>query len=175
MSFFKGINKRRLIKKRDELCDDARIFIQVHFVREKNAYNTLPLKDDPDRDKCKEWYASHDNPSDFADAVACYLRDKNTDAAKLASAYRLDSKLVSRVASEHDFIVSKGDAIAICLGLRLNLAHTRKLLSLAGYSLTNSSESDLAVRYCIENGFTSYGDVNYILNKVCQTRLKELA
>lgn len=179
MSFFGGLNKRRLTKRRDELSEEARTFIQVHFVRERGseryAFNTLTLKDDPDRIQCEEWYNEHGNPVDFSDALACHLKDKNIDISKISGAYHLDSKLISRLVSEHDFVVSKGDAIAICLGLKLNLAHTRYLLKLAGYALTNSSDKDLAIRYCIENGYISYGDVNYILNDICQTRLKDIA
>ena len=52
MSIF-GTSKKKLLKKRQALCSEAEVFMQVHYVREhnsaKNKFNTLPLKDDPDR------------------------------------------------------------------------------------------------------------------------------
>ncbi len=174
MSLFNMLGKRRLIKRRDELCEEAKIFIQVHYVREKE-YRSLSLKSDSEREECVSWYESHGNPSTFSDIVACYISDRKIDAAKLANAYHLDSKFIQRVANEPDFMVSKSEAILICLGLKLNITEARVLLDFAGYTLTYSSHTDLVVRYCIENGYTSYGDVNYILSNVCQTRLKDIA
>lgn len=179
VALFNFLNRHRLTKKRNELCEDAKRFIQVHFVREygsdRSVYSSLPIREDPDRDACTRWYASHGNPSSFGSAFSCYLRDKNIDAAKLSSDYHIDTRLISKLASEPDYKLSKGDAVALCLGLKLNLSHTRMLLKLAGYTLTNSSQSDLIIRYCIENQCTSFGDVSYIINAICQTSLRDIS
>ena len=175
MSFFNIFNKRRILKRRVEHLENANAFIQVHFVREKNFYNILKLKENPEQLECDAWYESHDNPSTFSDAFNAYLKDKSIDIGKLVNAYHLDSQLLSRLNSEQYFTLSKGDAIAVCLGLKLNLAHSRKLLELAGYSLTNSSKSDLTIRYCIENSYNSYNDVSYLLNEICNLRLKDIS
>ncbi len=175
MSFFNIFNKRRILKRRTEHLDNAKAFIQVHYVREKNFYNTLKLKEDPDKQECDMWYEEHNNPTTFAEALNSYLKDKNIDTNKLCNAYHLDSQVLSRLNSEPFLTLPKSDAVAICLGLKLNLTHSRKLLELAGYSLTNSSESDLTVRYCIENSYNSYNDVNYLLNEICNIRLKDIS
>ena len=75
MSLFNMLGKRRLIKRRDELCEEAKIFIQVHYVREKE-YRSLSLKSDSEREECVSWYESHGNPSTFSDVVACYISDR---------------------------------------------------------------------------------------------------
>lgn len=179
MSPFKIVTKRQLSKRRNEICEDAKVFIQVHFVRERSSgryeYNVLSLKDDPERDNCRKWYEENNNPSTFSDAIACHTRNRNIDTAKLANSYHLDSKMISRLANEKDYKVTKGDAVAICLALKLNLPHSIALLKLAGYNLTNSSQSDLIIRYCIENKYTSFADVSYILNEICNTSLKEIS
>lgn len=175
MSLFNIFSKRRIHKKRLEHLENANAFIQVHYVREKNFYNILKLKESPEQLECDEWYEMHNNPSTFAEAFNGYLKDKAIDTNKLCSNYRLDSQIFSRLNSEKHFMVSKGDAVAICLGLKLNLAHSRKLLELAGYSLTNSSKSDLAIRYCIENTYNTYTDVNFLLNEICNIRLKDIS
>lgn len=49
--FFRS-SKKKSQKKLDELCTQADIFIQVHFVRERNGerykFKTLSLKDNPE-------------------------------------------------------------------------------------------------------------------------------
>ncbi|MBE5927327.1 MAG: hypothetical protein E7270_10235 [Lachnospiraceae bacterium] len=175
MSFFNIFSKRRLSKKRQEHLENANAFIQVHYVREKNFYNILKLKENPEQLECDEWYNTHDNPTTFSDAFNAYLKDKSIDINKLSNSYHLDSQILSRLNSEQHFTVSKGDAVAICLALKLNLAHSRKLLELSGYSLTNSSKSDLTIRYCIENSYNSYNDVTYLLNEICNIRLKDIS
>ena len=175
MSFFNIFNKRKILKRRSEHLENAKAFIQVHYVREKNFYNVLKLKEDPAKQECDTWYEEHDNPDTLADVLVNYFKDKNVDTNKLCNAYHLDSQVLSRLNSEQFFTLSKGDAVALCLGLKLNLTHARRLLKFAGYSLTNSSESDLTVIYFIENSYNSYNDVNYLLNEICNIRLKDIS
>lgn len=159
-------------KRRSEYVDAVKIFIQVHYVRERSSerykYNTLTIKTDPDRDECQEWYNEHNNPDKFADIVRIYMNEKAITAETLTSKYNLDSSVFS------DADIAKGDAVAICLGLKLNFAQTKALLKTAGHALTNSSEADLLLRYCIENGITDIDDINYLLTTVCETTLKEI-
>lgn len=170
-SYFKNKNKN---KKRSEYVDEVKIFIQVHFVRERGGerdkYNTLSIKTDPDRDSCKEWYLNHNNPTNFFEVVQFYLSEKGIKAETLMSKYNLDSSVLSGDLNS----LTKGDAIAICIGLNLNIAETIALLETADFALSNSSQADLALRYCIENRIYDLGDIEYLLTTVCSTRLKEI-
>ena len=171
-SYFKN---KKDNKRRNEYIDNVKIFIQVHFVRERDSerykYNTLTLKTDPERDACTEWYKEHNNPVSFLDIVKIYLSEKNFSIENVISTYRLDSDILS---NNHPFTITKGDAVAICLGLHLNLSETKALLKKAGHALTNSSEADLVIRFCIENGIYDFGDIEYLLSALCETNLKEL-
>ena len=71
--------------------------------------------------------------------------------------------------------VEKWEAVAVCLGLDLNISEARALLKSAGYALTNSSETDLAIRYCFENDVYLLEDVNYILNNIFERNLNQIA
>lgn len=178
LSIFSGLNRKTLNKKRETYCEDAGTFIQVHFVRERDseryAFNTLPLKSDPERDECMEWYRSHDNPDNFIDIVALYLEENKVKAAALCNEYGLESKVFSKT-SGGGCSVEKWEAIAICFGLDLNLAQARALLKTVGYALTNSSKTDLIIRYCFENNIYKLSDINYILQKLCERDLSQIA
>lgn len=177
LSIFNIFSRKFSNKKRDLYCEDAKIFIQVHYIRErgneKYAFNTLTLKTDIERDKCDEWYASHGNPDNFMDIVKLYLNEKKINTMDICSEYGLDTKIFSHT-STTACPVEKWEAAAICLGLNLNIYETRTLLKTVGYALTNSSESDLIIRYCIENELYSAEDINYILSKICGRRLNEV-
>lgn len=170
-----NFNKKGVNKKREGYCEEAEIFVQVHYVRERDseryAFNTLSLKVDPDRERCDEWYEKHGNPKDFAEIVEYYLDENKVKAATLCNEYGLEARVFS---SDGGCNVEKWEAIAICFGLDLNLAETRALLKTAGYALTNSSKSDLVIRYCFENDIYLLDDINYILKNLCDRRLNEI-
>lgn len=177
LSIFDIFNNKGANKKRDTYCEEAKIFIQVHYVRErgsgKYAFNTLTLKDDSERDKCNEWYAAHDNPDNFMDIVKIYLAENKIKPNDICSEYGLDSKIFS-TSSSTVCPVKKWEAVAICFGLDLNISEARALLKTAGYALTNSSETDLIIRYCLENDIYLLDDVNYILKNICDRTLPEI-
>ena len=88
-SYFKNKKNNR---RRSEYVNDVKIFIQVHFVRERSSerykYNTLSLKTDPERDACREWYEEHNNPTSFADIVQIYLDEKKINLFTRANSLR---------------------------------------------------------------------------------------
>ena len=178
MSLFSGIKKKQTKKRRDAQCKDIQSFIQVHFVRERDsaryAFNTLTLKSDPDRDACVEWYEKHGNPTSFAKIVECYVTDKALDTALICSKAGLEPQYFDKLFVSEYYRPGKGETLALCIGLKLNLEETRALLKVSDYSLTNSIETDLIARYFIENKIYSLGDLNYALQTLGGIKLKDL-
>ena len=175
MSIFSNIGQKANIKRCEAYCKDAENFVQVHFVRERDsdryAFNKFNLKNDPDQDRCESWYASHGNPDNFSKIVELYLSESDLKAATICNEYGLESRFFS---SDTAISVEKWEAIAICFGLDLNIVEARALLKTAGYALTNSSRSDLVIRYCLENDIYMLPDINYILKKLCDRTLDQL-
>lgn len=177
LSIFSNFGNKGLNKKREAYCEDAKIFVQVHFVRERSsdkyAFNKLSLKSDTQRDECEEWYRSHGNPDDFQEIVDLYLKENNLKSGTICSEYGLEARVFSK-SSAAGCPVEKWEAIAICFGLDLNIAEARALLESVGYALTNSSETDLIIRYCLENDVYRLNDINYILKKLCERELNQI-
>lgn len=177
LSIFSKFSGRGLNKRREAHCDEARIFIQVHFIRErgsdKYAFNALSLKSDSERDECNEWYAAHGNLDNFQDIVNIYLDENKLKSPTICSEYGLEARIFSKV-SDLACPVEKWEAIAICFGLDLNISEARALLKTVGYSLINSSETDLVIRYCFENDIYRIEDINYILEKLCKRKLNQI-
>lgn len=175
-----NFKKKKVKKKREQLCQDAEIFIQVHFVREsptdaKHKYNTLTLKSDPDRDACAEWYASHNNPETFSEIVLTYLKDSDKNESTLCDKLQLEKSFFNNLRSDRTYHPSKGEAILIAFAFKLNLEETKALLKSAEYSLSNSSKSDLVTRFFLDKKEYNVGDLNYVLEKLCELKVKDLA
>ena len=174
MSIF-NFKTKTINKRYEEHCEEARSFIQVHYVRERGsdryAFNTLTIKSDPEREKCDEWYESHGNPNTFPEIASIYLTDKKKKDSVICKSFGLDSKIFS---SDKKGNVEKWEALAVCFRLNLNIAESRRLLKSEGYALTNSSISDLVIRYCIENTIYQLAEINYLLQKICSRNLNQL-
>lgn len=178
MSIFSGIKKSQNKKRREAQCKDAQAFIQVHFVRERDsaryAFNTLTLKSDPDRDACREWYEKNGNPDTYGKIVRLYMEEKEISKEALCAKAYLEPQYFDKLSKYDSYRPGKGETISVCMGLKLNMEETRALLKVSDYSLTNSTETDLIVRYFIENKIYSIGDLNYALQAITNIKLKDL-
>ena len=59
--------------------------------------------------------------------------------------------------------------------MRLNIEEARVLLKSAGHGLSNSEKADLTVRYFIENDLYNIDELNYVLEKLCDTVLEKIS
>lgn len=175
--FFRN-SKKKSQKKLDELCQSVRIFIQVHFVPQRNSdpykFNILSLKNDPDREKLQEFLAEHGNPDDFSSLCLLFLEQTGKDENYICDRSNLERGFFSKLHSDSDYRPSKPEVIALCFAMNLNIEEARVLLKSAGYALTNSSESDLIIRYFIEEKNYSLSELDYVLKQLCDTKLEEM-
>lgn len=173
-----SFKKRRIKKKREQLCRDIDPFIQVHFVRErnntKNKYNTLTLKNDPDRDACKEWYENHGNPQTFSEVVLAYLKVSDMNEGQLCDKCTLEKSYISKLKNDKNYHPSKGESVLLAMAFKLNFEETKALLMTAEHALSNSSKEDLIIRYFIENKEYGIGHLNYVLEKLCDKKIKDI-
>jgi hypothetical protein len=84
----------------------------------------------------------------------------------------LDRKHFSKIRSNPDYKPRKNTIIALALALELNKKETDKLLSSAGYSLSDSDTSDLVILFCLEKKIY---DIDYVNQALDYFSLKPLS
>ncbi|MCM3665149.1 hypothetical protein M3204_12085 [Mesobacillus subterraneus] len=95
-------------------------------------------------------------------------------AASDAEIYKkagIDRRHFSKIRSNPEYRPSKNTVIALALALELNKKETDKLLSSAGYSLSDSETFDLVIQFCIERKIYEIEQVNYALDYFSQKPL----
>jgi hypothetical protein len=86
---------------------------------------------------------------------------KDSDIYKKAG---LDRRHFSKIRSNPDYRPKKNTTLALALALELSLEETDKLLSSAGYALSESETSDLVVQFCLERKIYDLDFVNQALD-----------
>jgi hypothetical protein len=177
MSIF-GTSKKKILKKRQALCSEAEVFTQVHYVREhnstKNKFNTLPLKDDPDRAACLEWYEKHGNPTTFSAITQAYLKESKLDSKTICEKYALDSDYFKKLENNPTYHPGKGEAISLSMAFRLNFQEAKLYLKSADHPMTNSNKADLIVRFFLDKNEYNITDLNYVLKHFELPTLKDM-
>jgi len=98
------------------------------------------------------------------DVLFSFIDKKGATDAEIYKKAGLDRRLFSKIRSKPEYRPGKNTVVALALALELNKKETDKLLSSAGYSLSDSDTSDLIIQFCIEKKIYNILQVNHALD-----------
>jgi hypothetical protein len=99
----------------------------------------------------------------FSEYLVSLLREMDLNAPEVYTRACVSKQLFSKIISDRDYRPKKNTALQLAIGMRLDVAGTRKFLEKAGYALTRSSKSDLVVQYYLEHRIYSIPVINMAL------------
>ncbi|WP_210364197.1 hypothetical protein [Bacillus sp. REN3] len=93
-----------------------------------------------------------------------FIDRKGATDAEIYKKAGIDRRHFSKIRSNPEYRPGKNTMIALALALELNKKETDKLLSSAGYSLSDSELFDLVIQFCIEKKIYEIIQVNQALD-----------
>ncbi len=100
----------------------------------------------------------------FAEAVENYMIVYSIEAADVYKNAHMSRQAFHRILNNPDTGVTKKTALALSVGLRLDVGEASDFLGKAGYSLSKSDKTDLIVAYCLKNRIYDMMKINDILD-----------
>jgi hypothetical protein len=100
----------------------------------------------------------------FSQVLFSFIDKKGTSDSEVYKKAYIDRRHFSKIRSIPDYKPGKNAVIALALALELNKKETDKLLSAAGYSLSDSETLDLVIQFCIEKKIYDILEVNEALD-----------
>lgn len=100
----------------------------------------------------------------FMELVFTYADAKGITDVELQNRSYIDKRAFSKLRCGTTKNPSKSTALALAVGLELNLDEAKDLLARAGFAFSPCSKQDLIVQFFIERGFYSLYDINIFLS-----------
>jgi hypothetical protein len=100
----------------------------------------------------------------FNQILFSFIDKKGTSDSDIYKKAGIDRRHFSKIRSNPDYRPGKNTVVALALALELNKKEVDRLLSSAGYSLSDSDTFDLVVQFCFEKKIYDINDVNEALD-----------
>lgn len=102
----------------------------------------------------------------FSEMVLYYIDSRGLKGPDVYNAVGVSRKIFSNIQCHpKEYHPKKSIAVSLCIGLKLNIKETLDLLARAGYTLSNSSKSELLVKAFITHGICDIYEIDECLCK----------
>lgn len=100
----------------------------------------------------------------FVVCLFSFIDKKGYTDAEVYKKACIDRRLFSKIRSNPNYRLGKNTADALAIALELTKKETEKLLSSAGFSLSENDTFDLVIQFCLEKKIYNIDHVNQALD-----------
>ncbi|MDF0728535.1 hypothetical protein PY093_18025 [Cytobacillus sp. S13-E01] len=148
-----------------EILIELQEYVELHLsVQEFNLYEPESIiTKDAEHNELEDFITTNRKPT-FAQVLLGLIDDTGYSDSDIYKKAGIDRRHFSKIRSNSDYRPGKNSAVALALALELNKKETDKLLSSAGFSLSDSDTFDLVIQFCLEKRIYDLDKVNQALD-----------
>ncbi|MFZ3589723.1 hypothetical protein ACOI1C_10670 [Bacillus sp. DJP31] len=152
-----------------KILEEMQVYIDSHVIELKifNVKSSEYLEDfileEMQHVELEDFIKTKRQPT-LTQVLFSFIDKKGVSDAEIYKKAGIDRRHFSKMRSNPDYHPKKNTTIALALALGLNKKETDKLLSSAGYSLSESDISDLVIQFCLEKKIYDIQYVNEALD-----------
>jgi hypothetical protein len=143
-------------------------YLEIHLssitfdVYQEAKYEERNILEDIQNNELEDFIKNNRKPT-FNQTLFSFIDKKGTSDSDIYKKAGMDRRHFSKIRSNPDYRIGKNTVIALAISLELSEKETGKLLSSAGYSLSDSETFDLVIKFCLEKKIFDIHDVNQAL------------
>jgi hypothetical protein len=148
------------------ILEELQDYIQNHLVMlsfevcEVNNYNESEILHSIEL----EDFIKNNRKPTLQEVLFGFIDQKGVSDPDIYKKAGMDRKHFSKIRSNPNYRPGKNTIITLAIALELNKKETDKLLSSAGYTLSDSDTYDLVVQFCLEKKIYNFDHINQALD-----------
>jgi hypothetical protein len=156
------LNKKLLLELQEYVEKHSKKVISLELYEPINTKEEI-LYGYKQKSELEDFIESNRKPT-FNQVLFRFIDKKGANDSAIYKKAGIDRRHFSKIRSNPNYRPGKNTAISLALALELNEKDTQKLLSAAGYSLSDSDTFDLIIRFCIMKKIYDIDSVNQALD-----------
>jgi hypothetical protein len=162
---------KKFLEELQEFLEFHLTIVDVEVCKSSDYIENNILEESLFHSEIEDFIKSKQQPS-YQEILFSFIDNKGYKDPEVYKRAGIDRKLFSKIRSNSNYRPGKNTILALALALELNKKETDKLLSSAGYSLSDSDQSDLVILFCLEKKIY---DINYVNETLDYFSLKPLS
>jgi len=151
-----------------ECCDDKRYY---RSPEKSLGYNGLSISSEESTACSQRISKAITNSESISDYLLRMKSESGITDSEISYNANMTVRHLAMIFNDNSYRLTKNEALAFAIALKLSIKESEHLLTKAGYSLSESILTDVILRYCIESEIYDIYEINSVLKDYKQQLL----